>query len=744
IVLLSVFLISTLTSLYSYGSFWGWPLSAGESFLTLICLILFYLVMENTFKKEEVFYLMIDLFLSVSLVMLFGIFQLMGKFMFPFSFSKVANFNTIGSVGSLAIFAAVFLPLLTLLIIKIKKKLLLKILLIADIVLSAFILILANFSIAWWLVTIGAVLVIALMAQRRDIFDNRWLILPMFFLAVALLFLFFKIQIPKISANRPNEIFLSQRASLNIVKKSLKEDPIFGSGPGTFAFDFAKYKDKGFNSGQLWSVKFSKAGSEFLNSLATTGILGVSSFLFLIGVAIFYGIRILFVGKGRKRKHDFLVDNENVQEFFWVLSAGVFINFLVLVSGYFFYGSNLSFNFLDFLFLASFSVLVFPKKEFVLKPSSWPTLAFTFVFTLFFVFGLGISILEAQRCVASSDYQRGIIAWRGNNTEQAIRELKKAAEINPKVDLYWQRLAQLYIQQTKKVIQNKKLSKNDAVKQARAYVHNAISSAKMAVDINPKNVDNWSTRAFVYQQLVGVVNGANDWVIKSFNSALQLEPLNPYFFTQKGIVYIQKSLSLPKDKKNEKEGLLEKAKEQFEKVIKVKPDYASANFQLAIVYKLEGRQQEAIKKLEETEKIAPFDTGVVFQLGLIYYQNKDFQKAKKEFQKAIILNPKYSNAHYFLGLILDREGEWQEAIKQFEEIEKLNPSNKEIKKILRNLRMGYPALRGIVKSTHLPIKQTKSSTSELPSSSKSSVSKQSDLKQLNFNETTTEATTTGR
>ena len=758
-VLFLAILGSTIFSLYSYGSFWGWPQATSESLLTLISLILFYLVLESEFKKEEVFYLVINLFFSVFLVMLFGALQLFGKFVLYFPFTKTAGFNMIGSASSLAILAAVFLPILTLLIVKIKKNFLLKIFLIINIVLNILVLALVNFSVAWWLVIIGAILTVAVIAQRKDIFDGRWLMLPMLFLAIGLLFIFFNIRIPKISANRPIEISLSQKASLDIAKGSLKSNPVFGSGPGTFAFDFAKYKKADFNNGQLWNIGFNRAGSEFINSLATNGVLGALAFLFLIGSVIFYGIKILFVKKGAKEKRRTPINDEGIgeinefenatQEFLWVLSTGIFISFLVLTTNYFFYSSNLSLNFFEFLFLASFSALVIHKKEFVLKPSTWPTLVFTFTFTLFFVFGLGIFILETQRCFASNDYQKGIVAWQKNDTEQAIEKLRRAAELSPKVDLYWRRLAQLYVQQAGRTIRDKKLSKKDIHRRVQLYINNAVNSAKMAVDVSPKNVNNWSVRAFIYQQLSGVINGADNWAIKSYESASQLEPLNPYFPTQEGLIYVQQASFLPKDEESKKIMILEKAKKQFGRAIELKPDYAPANFQLAIVYRLEGEQQKAIRRLEAMEKIAPFSTGVAFQLGLIYYQNKDYQKAEKEFRRAIILNPNYSNARYFLGLILDREGKRQKAIDQFEKIKKFNPKNKELKKILRNLWNGRPALQGIVRQSHSLMKHIKTSIpakTSIPGPSSNSdllPSQQLELNQsASGKSTTTEATST--
>ncbi len=714
IISLLVLLGSTIFSLYSYGSFWGWPQSTDESFLTIFSLVLFYFLVISIFEKEEIFYLFVYFLVSSFLALLFGLFQFFGKYLLPFSFSKTVAFNTIGSTSDLAIFAAILIPLLILLIIKIKKRIL-KILFLLLALLSALVLIIINFSIAWWLVIVGSILTITLMAQRRDIIDNRWLILPMFFLSIALLFLFLKVRIPGVT-NRSIEIFLNQKASADIALKTIKEYPVFGTGQGTFIFDFAKYKDSSFNTGQLWSVRFNKAGSEFFNYLTTTGILGILSLLTLFGLTVFLGIKNLFVKYKENNKEEETTEGKlylgiekkkELKEFFWVFLAGIFISFLVVIVSYFLYRSSLVLNFVCFLLFSSFVALVFPKKEFTLRPSFLATLFFNFSFTLFFVFGLGIFILEGQRYVAAVNYGKAISYWQSGKNKEAIDKLEGAVRINPKVDLYWRQLSQFYIQRIREISQNKKNSKDAANQQIQVYLSNAVNSAKAAVDTSPANVLNWSTRAFVYQSLIGIIEGTEEWAIKSYEEASRLEPLNPYYSTQEGLVYITQATFLPKEKKDEKIKLLKKAKVQFERAIKLKKDYAPAHFQLAMIYKAEGKEQEAIKRLEETKKISPFDVGLAFQLGLTYYQAREYQKAKRELERAILLNPNYSNALYFLGLTYNKLGENDKAIEKFEEVAELNPDNRQVKKILENLKSGKDIFKGLVQKQppETPIKE---------------------------------------
>lgn len=710
IILFLVYFVSTILSLWRYGSFWGWPQVTTESLVTLLGFVLLYFLVVNIFEKREIFHLMTLLVFSCFLTMFYGTLQLFGKFLLPFDFAKTASFNTIGTINSLGIFTAVLLPLTIIFLIISTKKYLRTFFVIATI-LSGFLLVLVNLPVAWWLVIAGSILIIIFGIQKMDVFDNRWLVLPMLFLVLALFFSLFEFQIPGIPA-RPTEISLTQKASLDVTIQTLKDSPVFGSGPGTFVYDFSKYKSINFNQSSFWNLRFSQAGSKFLTTLSTTGALGALSFLALIGFFVFYGIKFLFKGFGgaqtknlsrtlnKKTSEEILSRTEEEQNegFLWILGSGIFISFTVLSIGYFLYQSSLSLNFVYFLLIGSFvSLFSFPKKKFLLKSSSLITLGVTFVFTMIFIFGLGILILEGQRYLAEVNYYKGVRVWQQGKSVQSLDYLTKAVRINPKVDLYWRELSQVYLQNINETTRNTDLSQTEITQRIQLFINNAVNSAKVATDVNPNNVANWSVRGFIYQNLIGVVGGTKDWAVTSYEEALKLEPTNPYFPTQAGVALLRELNFLPQERAEEREKNLNEAKEQFQKAIELKSDYAPAHFQLAMVYQAQGKQLEAIGELEQAKNSAPNDIGLAFQLGLIYYQNKEYQKARVEFERAVSLNSNYLNALYFLGLTYNQLGEKEMTVEAFKRILALNPDNLQVKIILYNLETGRNILAGIAK-----------------------------------------------
>jgi len=583
-------LISTIFSLDKYGSFWDWPRVTSESLLSLIGLAVLYFLVSNALSKKEIITSVIILIVSGMLAGFLGIFQLLGLFL-PFAFAKSASFNTIGSVSNLGIFLAVFLPLLVILEIFTKKRLKIIFGIAIAITLVAFIVI--NYLIVWWVVLIGMALVLLFGVLKKDIFDLRWLGLPMFFLTLALFFIILK---PQISiSSRPMEVFLSQSASFDIVLQTIKERPILGSGPGTFVFDFSKYKNINLNQSALWNTRFDGAGSKVLTVLATTGVLGLAAFLALLATVIFYGVRFVLIKQNNK--------NDN---FLWIITGGVLIAFITQTIVYFLYNSNLSLDFVYFFLLAAFIGLSSEeKKDYTLSSPSFLTLCVTFIFSLFLIFGSGILILDGQRYFAEVNYFKAQAALAKGNLDQAISGIEKAVRANPSSDIYLSGLAQTYFSKIGNLINKKDLKdlSDEEKKNIQVLINNSVNAAKISTDVSPNNIANWSIRGFIYQNLIGIVSGAEDWAITSYDRAINLEPANPYYPTQQGIVYMKKASLLAGDKANEKNQILAQAKSHFEKAVQLKPDYANAIYFLGLTYdKLGLKDQATEEKPAETPK----------------------------------------------------------------------------------------------------------------------------------------------
>ena len=710
-ILLAVTALSTLFSAYKYGSFWGWPLSVAPSLLTVLALVLLYFLILHLFRKpEEIFGLIFILIISSLVVSFFSLFQVFGKFALPFDFAKSNSFNPIGSVNSLAIFIATILPLAASLIF-ISKNRLLKSLIWLFLGLSLVLLLAVNFQTAWLVLLISSSIILVFGISRREMFNLSWLFLPILFLALSLFALVMRTSVfPTIAL--PTEISPSLSASFNIAWETLKSfnSPLswlFGSGPGTFVYDYSKYKSLEINQTVLWATRFSSGSSEIIDKLATTGIFGFLSFLAVIGASIFTGFKAVI---SKEAKKDNLV---------WTMMSGVLASFVGSVIGLLLYPGNVSLMFLFWLLMALiFSLIGSKTRTFNLqaatepaegkKGAPWMAVGVSFVFITVLIISMFVFFVQGQRFFAETNYMKALASVQKADNDGAIKYLSAAIRLtNGKQDNYWRDLSQVYLFRINEELQKKDLTQEQMSQNVSNLISLLVEAAKSSTDSSPKNVANWTIRGYVYSNIMPLITGSDEWAIKAYEEAIRLDPKNPSIYADLGQIYTARADGLEQDKEktSERQQALDSAKTNFQKALDLKSDYAQARFQLAMIDIRENKIKDAITKLEETRAIASSDTGLGFQLGLVYQADDQKDKAQAEFERVIVLDPNYANARYFLGLIYDDKGEKQKAIEQFTKIAELNPDNALIKGILENLKAGKPALEGL-SQPQPPIQET--------------------------------------
>jgi len=112
ILFLIAYLVSTCLSKNIYAGLVGSAGTVSEAFFTVLSLaIVFFVIVNNLKSKKEIQSLLFSLTLSGFVAGLFAVLQLAGKFILPWDFAQVINFNTIGSVNSLEIMLAALLIL---------------------------------------------------------------------------------------------------------------------------------------------------------------------------------------------------------------------------------------------------------------------------------------------------------------------------------------------------------------------------------------------------------------------------------------------------------------------------------------------------------------------------------------------------------------------------------------------------------------------------------------------------------
>lgn len=670
--------ISSVFSVWPYVSFWGWPLNVSDNFISVLFFaILFFLIINVLKSEKEISWMILSFISAMALAVLFSILQAYEVFSIPFSFFKVSTFNTIGSMNSVAILSAIFMPLSFMMALSSKSILKWILFLISFIFLSAVLLV--NFFYALISLSLGLIILILFgFLNLREESSTKWIYSSIVLLAILLVLLVFRLPI-SVSPKMVPEQSPSGATEISILYGSLKQNAVFGTGPATFSLDYSKYHDPSLNKSVFWGATFSSGASEIIDKFITTGIFGG-----ILMISIFL-VSIIFFSK------NILKSKINDQR--WFLKVGLLSSLVVMFSAQLFYYANFLIYLSFWILLAAISSIISDKeKNISLSKNSKKLFAFISLFLILIILGSGFIFIAGQKYVAEIIYFNGLKEISRQNQDVGISKILSATKLNPSMDLYWRDLAQFSVSIISGIDSDSSLSEDDKKLKSQNAISNAVFAADRSVKIAPANVENWNLRGYVYRSLIGIDN-ADELAIESYNRSVELQPASPFAWTELGRVYLLKAQYLAKQNKDPslQKDALDKSLEASNRAIELDPEYAPAYYLVALAYDQQGKSDQAIQKLEESQKKAPKDVSLAFQIGMIYYQKEKISEAIIQFKIATNLDPSYSNARYMLGLSYEKQGNLDKAINEFEKLKELNPNDSEIRTILDNLKQGKPS-----------------------------------------------------
>jgi len=101
-----------------------------------------------------------------------------------------------------------------------------------------------------------------------------------------------------------------------------------------------------------------------------------------------------------------------------------------------------------------------------------------------------------------------------------------------------------------------------------------------------------------------------------------------------------------------RQGKYEKAVEEFEKAIDLKPNYGDAFHNMANTYHQMGDDNLALENYQKALSFNPNLWQSHQNLAAIHFNQKNYQLAKEELEKAIKINPENAELHTNLGILL--------------------------------------------------------------------------------------------
>lgn len=658
--------LSALFSVSPNNSLYGDFTQADVFVNFIVCGLALYLA-AVLFKKEDFNKIGIVFLASAILISLLGIVQLAGFYIFPFDFARQVGFNVFGSVINFDIFIAFGLALIVAALAELSISRKAKIGLIFAGLLITLNLILINYQPIWILLAV----MMAVYAIYKFTFKSEESAAssvsssaPLLIGIVAFLFALVGPSLPKIVnlPDLPVDVKPNFSATLNISKNALGGARILtGTGLATFSSQYNVYRPVELNQSNYWRIKFNQGFSFAGTYLATAGIIGILSVLFII-----FAFARIALKKIEDKKA-------------MIVSVGA----LFMIIGWFYFPAYFVGLVFSFIALGLLAAMDSEPKELDFSRAAKSRVVIGLVLIIAFTAG-AISLLyfSGKKYAAAFYFQNGLKEYNSANAVKAAENILRAISLDQDNDQYLRSASQLLlIDAENSRDENVELNKDTKF---QGKVADAVQLAKRAAEVNSADSENWYNLGDIYEKIINIAGGADSFAENSYRKASELSPKNPDPLIGQGRVLMFMARQAQDDKiKQEK---IENAIDCLKKAIELKSDYAAAHFQLGMAYAQDARKDEAIKEFELTKTLSNDAAPVNFQLGILYYNNNDFDKAKIEMEAAINLDPNFSNARYVLGLIYDKKGEKDDAISQFERVLKLNPNSAEVKNILNNLK----------------------------------------------------------
>ncbi len=555
-------------------------------------------------------------------------------------------------------------------------------------------LVLIDFWAAWVIVIIGTGIFLGFVIVERFFRERgNWLTLPLLIVFLSLAFLGLDIH-KFLSIRISQEVLLAFPTSLKTIVSAFFANPIFGSGPGSFWYDFSSYKGEEFLASSFWNLRFVKSHSAFLENISSLGVLGFLAMVAFFGVFFLVSYYLL-----KKQRSDLLpnvstsvVSGARYNHYFLLFFIGASVWFLARIL----YEDSITLNFYLWLFMALVVIEWGQVKPGIIKIYRFDFKKFREFSVVFLsVFIVLILVILAFWWQSSKIYIAEIYYNKALNDsitmEARIDYLTKAVKKFGFYDIYFMGLSRLYLSRVMEEANNSKSA--DGGQKLQNDVALAVNAAKRATEINPASVIVWENIGLIYRDLGSITGDAYVWAEDYFKKAILLEPVNPFLYVNLG--RIQMILASAGDKINDEK--MDEAFVNLKKARSLKEEYLGVYLNEALALENQGKTEEAIASLEDyfrdflalgrgvwqnQSELAEF----FFQLGRFYYNQDNLDKAVINFVQALNLSPFHANARYSLALILEKQNKIDEAIQQLEIVLKLNPDNEALKNKIEELK----------------------------------------------------------
>src|SRR5258706_4857417 len=372
----------------------------------------------------------------------------------------------------------------------------------------------------------------------------------------------------------------------------------FGSGSGTYATDFTRLKQQAFNANPtLWFITFGQSSSLVLELLATTGLFGIMSFLFLV-------YRILRNPSRKTSNAAFFSLVVLVISAFLLPFTFLPLSMLFMLLGLFMLGqiqkhSDSAYEIeLRFVALKNGIITVTePDEQMTREEKQYSKLMPGVSAAIVLVFILGFGWFTGAFIASDVVFQRSLVAAQANNGTATYQNEILAINLFPYRSPYYRIFAQTNLALANSLANSQQKNttpSQDVQSTIYTLIQQSINSARTTTTYASLTVANWQNLATIYRSLIGIGQNAESFATLASHQAIKLDPTNPQEYITLGGIYYHLNQ-------------WDNAIAAFQSAATLKQDFANAYYNLGHAYEQKGDLQSAIAQYQVVKSLVAND-----------------------------------------------------------------------------------------------------------------------------------------
>lgn len=386
---------------------------------------------------------------------------------------------------------------------------------------------------------------------------------------------------------------------------------LFGSGYGTYNVDFSRFKLASFNlNPSLWSLTFFRSSSYVLELLATTGILGVLSFLFILWTVV----KEVRAKEGKRPTTNPLTISivlASLAALLLPFSPVMVIVFFIVLALFAaekklqalahsekYYDVELHFVAFN---MGLISMLPTDGSDHKVRKTEYTKILPVTMFLIFAAVVAVVGFLTFRFTESDILFQRSLVAASQNNGLQTYQDQAKAINTFGWRDAYYRIASQTDLALANSLASSVPQGSSPSAQLQQnitQLIQESIATGRAATELAPLTAANWQNLSSVYRGLIGFGQNAEQFAIATQQQAIVLNPNDPQGYINLGGIFYQLQA-------------WDNAQQAFQTAVQIKPDYANAYYNLGHALESKGDTQNALTAYQTVKTLIATDKEAV-------------------------------------------------------------------------------------------------------------------------------------